>query len=104
MESCGLRDLLHLRLGCIGRRRRLYGIAYPQINPFMELCRLKLLWPRIGGIGIIPGPWLVPDHGIAEVLTSAFISSTLRDGWLWHPHLGADDQASGILGARAGEV
>jgi branched-chain amino acid transport system permease protein len=61
----------------------LYGIAYPQINPFMGIMPgLKAFVAAVlGGIGIIPGAMIgALIMGIAEVLTSAFISSTLRDG------------------------
>lgn len=60
----------------------LYALAYPQINPFMGIMPgLKAFVAAVlGGIGIIPGAMLgALIMGIAEVLTAAFISSTLRD-------------------------
>jgi branched-chain amino acid transport system permease protein len=60
----------------------LYGIAYPQINPFMGIMPgLKAFVAAVlGGIGIIPGAMLGAGiMGMVEVLTSAYISSTLRD-------------------------
>ncbi len=60
----------------------LYGIAYPQINPFMGIMPgLKAFVAAVlGGIGIIPGAMLGAGiMGMVEVLTSAYISSTMRD-------------------------
>lgn len=60
----------------------LYGIAYPQINPFMGIMPgLKAFVAAVlGGIGIIPGAMLgALIMGQAETLTSAFVSSSLRD-------------------------
>jgi branched-chain amino acid transport system permease protein len=60
----------------------LYGIAYPQINPFMGIMPgLKAFVAAVlGGIGSIPGAMLgAVIMGVVETMTSAFISSTLRD-------------------------
>ena len=60
----------------------LYGIAYPQINAFMGLMPgLKAFVAAVlGGIGIIPGAMLGSlIMGQAETLTSAYVSSNLRD-------------------------
>lgn len=60
----------------------LYGIAYPQINPFMGIMPgLKSFVAAVlGGIGIIPGAMIgALIMGVVEVLSAAFISSTLRD-------------------------
>lgn len=60
----------------------LYGIAYPQINPFMGVMPgLKAFVAAVlGGIGIIPGAMLgAVIMGIVEKLTEVYISSTLRD-------------------------
>lgn len=60
----------------------LYAIAYPQINPFMGIMPgLKAFVAAVlGGIGIIPGAMLGSlIMGQAEVLTTGYISSTLRD-------------------------
>jgi len=60
----------------------LYAIAYPQINPFMGILPgLKAFVAAVlGGIGIIPGALLgAIIMGQAEVLTSGYLSSTLRD-------------------------
>ena len=60
----------------------LYGIAYPQINPFMGIMPgLKAFVAAVlGGIGIIPGAMLGAGiMGLVEVLSSAYISSTMRD-------------------------
>lgn len=60
----------------------LYGIAYPQINPFMGIMPgLKAFVAAVlGGIGIIPGAMLgAVIMGIVEKLTEVYISSTLRD-------------------------
>ncbi len=60
----------------------LYGIAYPQIHPFMGIMPgLKAFVAAVlGGIGIIKGAVCgALIMGIVEVLASAYISSTLRD-------------------------
>jgi branched-chain amino acid transport system permease protein len=60
----------------------LYGIAYPQINPFMGIMPgLKAFVAAVlGGIGNIPGAMLgAVIMGTVETMSSAFISSTLRD-------------------------
>ena len=60
----------------------LYGIAYPQINPFMGVMPgLKAFVAAVlGGIGLIPGAMLgALIMGVVETFTSAYISSTLRD-------------------------
>ena len=60
----------------------LYGIAYPQINPFMGIMPgLKAFVAAVlGGIGSIPGAMLgAIIMGLVETTSSAFISSTLRD-------------------------
>ena len=60
----------------------LYGIAYPQINPFMGIMPgLKAFVAAVlGGIGSIPGAVLgAVIMGTVETMSSAFISSTLRD-------------------------
>jgi len=60
----------------------LYGIAYPQINPFMGIMPgLKAFVAAVlGGIGIIPGAMIgALIMGLVEVLSAAYISSTMRD-------------------------
>ncbi len=60
----------------------LFAIAYPQIHPFMGIMPgLKAFVAAVlGGIGIIPGAFLGSlIMGQAEVLTTGYISSTLRD-------------------------
>jgi branched-chain amino acid transport system permease protein len=60
----------------------LYGIAYPQINPFMGVMPgLKAFVAAVlGGIGVIPGAMLGSlIMGVVETFTSAYVSSTLRD-------------------------
>lgn len=60
----------------------LYGIAYPQIHPFMGIMPgLKAFVAAVlGGIGIIKGAVVgALIMGVLEVLTSAYISSTWRD-------------------------
>ncbi len=80
----------------------LYGIAYPQINTFMGVMPgLKAFTAAVlGGIGSIPGAVLgALIMGQSETMTTAYISSTYRDGisfvlliavLLWKP--------TGILG------
>jgi branched-chain amino acid transport system permease protein len=60
----------------------LYGIAYPQIHPFMGIMPgLKAFVAAVlGGIGIIKGAVVGAFiMGILEILVSAYISSTWRD-------------------------
>jgi len=60
----------------------LFGIAYPQINPFMGIMPgLKAFVAAVlGGIGSIPGAVLgAVIMGTVETMSSAFLSSTLRD-------------------------
>lgn len=60
----------------------LYGIAYPQIHPFMGIMPgLKAFVAAVlGGIGVIPGAMLgAIIMGVVEKLTEVYISSTLRD-------------------------
>ncbi|MEO0108625.1 MAG: branched-chain amino acid ABC transporter permease [candidate division WOR-3 bacterium] len=60
----------------------LYGIAYPQINPFMGIMPgLKAFTAAVlGGIGMIPGAVLgALTMGIIEALASSYLSSSLRD-------------------------
>jgi branched-chain amino acid transport system permease protein len=60
----------------------LYGIAYPQINPFMGIMPgLKAFTAAVlGGIGIIPGAVVgALIMGVVEALASSFISSSFRD-------------------------
>ncbi len=60
----------------------LYGIAYPQIHPFMGVMPgLKAFVAAVlGGIGVIPGAMLgAVIMGTVETFTSAYVSSTLRD-------------------------
>jgi branched-chain amino acid transport system permease protein len=62
----------------------LYGIAYPQINPFMGIMPgLKAFVAAVlGGIGIIPGAMIgALIMGVVEVMSAAFVSSTLRDAF-----------------------
>jgi branched-chain amino acid transport system permease protein len=61
----------------------LYGIAYPQINTFMGVMPgLKAFTAAVlGGIGSIPGAVLgALIMGQSETMTSAYLSSTYRDG------------------------
>ncbi len=61
----------------------LYGIAYPQVNTFMGVMPgLKAFTAAVlGGIGSIPGAALgALIMGQSETLTSAYLSSTYRDG------------------------
>ena len=85
----------------------LYGIAYPQVNTFMGFMPgLKAFTAAVlGGIGSIPGAFLgALIMGQAETLTTAYLSSTYRDGiafvililvLLWRP--------TGILGVSRTE-
>lgn len=60
----------------------LYGIAYPQIHPFMGIMPgLKAFVAAVlGGIGNIPGAMLgAVIMGVVETMTSAYISTTMRD-------------------------
>jgi len=60
----------------------LYGMAYPQINPFMGIMPgLKAFVAAVlGGIGVIPGAMIgALILGVVEVLAAAFVSSTMRD-------------------------
>jgi branched-chain amino acid transport system permease protein len=60
----------------------LFGVAYPQINPFMGIMPgLKSFVAAVlGGIGSIPGALLgALIMGVVETMSSAFISSTMRD-------------------------
>jgi len=60
----------------------LYAIAYPQIQTFMGIMPgLKAFTAAVlGGIGLIPGAVLgALIMGQVETMTSAFISSQLRD-------------------------
>lgn len=60
----------------------LYGIAYPQINPFMGIMPgLKAFVAAVlGGIGSIPGALVgALIMGVVETMSTAYISSTLRD-------------------------
>jgi branched-chain amino acid transport system permease protein len=62
----------------------LYGIAYPQINPFMGIMPgLKAFVAAVlGGIGIIPGAMIgALIMGLVEMLSAAFVSSTMRDAF-----------------------
>jgi branched-chain amino acid transport system permease protein len=61
----------------------LYGIAYPQVNTFMGVMPgLKAFTAAVlGGIGSIPGAVIgALIMGQSETLTSAYLSSTYRDG------------------------
>jgi len=61
----------------------LYGFAYPQVNTFMGVMPgLKAFTAAVlGGIGSIPGAALgALIMGQSETLTSAYLSSTYRDG------------------------
>ncbi len=81
----------------------LYGIAYPQVNTFMGFVPgLKAFTAAVlGGIGSVGGAVLgALIMGQAETMTSAYLSSTYRDGiaflililvLLWRP--------AGILGS-----
>ena len=85
----------------------LYGIAYPQVNTFMGVMPgLKAFTAAVlGGIGSIPGAVVGAFiMGQSETLTSAYLSSTYRDGiafliliavLLWKP--------TGILGVSRTE-
>lgn len=60
----------------------LYGIAYPQIQPFMGMMPgLKAFVAAVlGGIGSIPGAMLgAVIMGIVETMTKVYVSSTLSD-------------------------
>lgn len=64
----------------------LYAIAYPQINVFMGIMPgiKSFVAAVLGGIGIIQGAVLGGFIiGIAEVFVSAFLSSTMRDGFIF---------------------
>ncbi len=61
----------------------LYGIAYPQINVFMGIMPgiKSFIAAVLGGIGIIHGAVVGGlIVGVSEVIVSAFLSSTYRDG------------------------
>jgi len=60
----------------------LYGIAYPQIQPFMGIMPgLKAFVAAVlGGIGSIPGAMVgAVIMGVVEKLTEVYVSSALRD-------------------------
>jgi branched-chain amino acid transport system permease protein len=60
----------------------LYAIAYQQVQPFMGIMPgLKAFVAAVlGGIGIIPGAFLgAIIMGLAENLTTGYVSSTFRD-------------------------
>jgi len=62
----------------------LYGIAYPQIHPFMGIMPgLKAFVAAVlGGIGSIPGAMIgALIMGVVETMCSAYISSTMRDAF-----------------------
>ncbi|MCS7280226.1 MAG: branched-chain amino acid ABC transporter permease [Desulfobacterota bacterium] len=64
----------------------LYGIAYPQINVFMGIMPgiKSFIAAVLGGIGAIHGAVLGGlVIGVSEVFVSAFISSTLRDAFIF---------------------
>lgn len=64
----------------------LYAIAYPQINVFMGIMPgiKSFVAAVLGGIGVIHGALLGGFIiGIAEVFVAAFLSSTLRDGFIF---------------------
>ena len=61
----------------------LYGIAYPQINVFMGIMPgiKSFIAAVLGGIGVIHGAVIGGlIVGVSEVIVSAFLSSTYRDG------------------------
>ncbi len=64
----------------------LYGFAYPQINVFMGIMPgiKSFIAAVLGGIGLVHGAVLGGlIIGVSEVFVSAFISSTLRDGFIF---------------------
>lgn len=64
----------------------LYAIAYPQINVFMGIMPgiKSFIAAVLGGIGVIHGAVLGGFIiGISEVFVSAFLSSTMRDGFIF---------------------
>ncbi len=64
----------------------LYGFAYPQINVFMGIMPgiKSFIAAVLGGIGLVHGAVLGGlIIGISEVFVSAFVSSTLRDGFIF---------------------
>jgi branched-chain amino acid transport system permease protein len=64
----------------------LYGFAYPQINVFMGIMPgiKSFIAAVLGGIGLVHGAVVGGIFiGISEVFVSAFISSTLRDGFIF---------------------
>jgi branched-chain amino acid transport system permease protein len=64
----------------------LYAFAYPQINVFMGIMPgiKSFIAAVLGGIGIIHGAVLGGlIIGLSEVFVSAFLSSTLRDGFIF---------------------
>ncbi len=85
----------------------LYGIAYPQIHPFMGIMPgLKAFVAAVlGGIGIIPGAMLgAVIMGVVEKLTEVYISSTLRDaGAFAILIIVLLVRPSGLLGKKQGE-
>jgi branched-chain amino acid transport system permease protein len=64
----------------------LYGFAYPQINVFMGIMPgiKSFIAAVLGGIGLVHGAVLgALIIGLSEVFVSAFLSSTLRDGFIF---------------------
>lgn len=64
----------------------LFAFAYPQINVFMGIMPgiKSFIAAVLGGIGIIHGAVLGGlIIGLSEVFVSAFLSSTLRDGFIF---------------------
>lgn len=64
----------------------LYGFAYPQINVFMGIMPgiKSFIAAVLGGIGLVHGAVLGGLLiGVSEVFVSAFVSSTLRDGFIF---------------------
>jgi len=64
----------------------LYGFAYPQINVFMGIMPgiKSFIAAVLGGIGLVHGAVLGGlIIGVSEVFVSAFLSSTLRDGFIF---------------------
>jgi len=85
----------------------LYAIAYPQIQPFMGIMPgLKAFVAAVlGGIGVIPGAVLgALIMGQAESLTTAYLSSTLRDAVAFGILIVVlMVRPTGLLGRRAAE-
>jgi len=86
----------------------LYAFAYPQINVFMGIMPgiKSFIAAVLGGIGLIHGAVVGGIIiGVSEVYVSAFLSSTLRDGFIFVILLAVLLlKPSGLFGKRVDKV